>query len=455
MKTLALAALALALPAAAEEQPADFAYTAPISAAVSASHYRIRLPAAAYREAARRDLGDLRVFNAAGEPVPYAFAARELARAPATVRTVALFPLYGDEAKGLDASAVRVERNARGTVVHVSVSDRAPRSERRLLGYVLDPGESKSPKDALLLDWDTPAAFSGHARVEGTDDFKQWYTVTSAPILSLQHAGASLERSRVEIGGTRARYLRLALTGVPRGFALKHVRLELRPENTQPAREWVTLAGTRGKAAGEWIFETGGHFPADRVRLQLPEPNTVAQVQLQSRERVEDRWRPVASAVAYRLAGAAGDVVNPDIALAPNPDRYWLLKVDPKGGGLGSGEVRLEIGWVPHELVFAARGTPPFVLAYGNASAKPGASPLAAVLPERPDGSTPSAVLADIGPLAARTEPSLASQPLRYVRQLTERRDLRKWILWAVLVGGVVALAWMAVRLLREVGKPS
>ena len=456
MKPLALITAALALAAPAGEHPGDFAYTAPISAGAAASHYRFALPLEAYRGAARRDLGDMRIFNAAGEPVPYAFAPRELPRARVMVQSARIFPLYGDEARGLEGTTVRVERSARGSVLSVAVTDRAAPARRRLLGYLLDPGGTKLLKDALVLDWDTADGFSGHAQVEGTDDFRQWHSVaTRAPILALQHAGASLERSRVELGGSRARYLRLSLSGVPKGFVLKAVRLELRPESLQPARAWLPLAGVAGKASGEWLFDTGGHFPVDRVRLQLPELNTVAQVQLLTRERVDDRWRLVALGITYRLAGDAGDVVSPEFAASSHSERYWMLKVDQKGGGLGAGEVRLEIGWLPHELVFAARGVPPFTLAYGNDKSMPGAAPLAVVLPQRPDGATPSTPVATVGAIAARADTSFAAQPLRFVRELTERRDVRKWLLWGALVAGVLVLAWMATRLLRELGKPS
>jgi uncharacterized protein DUF3999 len=456
MKALALITVALALAAPAAERPGDFGYTASISPEAAASHYRLTLPAETYRGAARRDLGDVRIFNAAGEPVPFAFAPRDAPPTRATVQSVRIFPLYGDEAKGLEGTTVRVERSARGSVLSASVTDRAAPARRRLVGYLLDPGETKLHKDALVLDWDAAEGFSGHAQVEGTDDFKQWHSVaTGAPILALQHDGASLERSRVELGGSRARYLRLALTGVPRGFVLKAVRLELRSEAPQPPRVWLALAGVAGKASGEWLFDTGGHFPVDRVRLQLPELNTVAQVQLLTRERVDDRWRPAASGIAYRLAGDPGDVVSPELRANSNSDRYWMLRVDQKGGGLGTGEVRLEIGWLPHELVFAARGAPPFTLAYGNDKATPGAAPLAVVLPQRPDGSTPSALAATVGAIAARAETSFAAQPLRFVREITEQRDVRKWLLWGALVAGVLVLAWMAMRLLRELGKPS
>jgi hypothetical protein len=351
-----------------------------------------------------------------------------------------------------------VERNARGTVVSVAVTDAAPAARRRLLGYLIDPGEAKEAKDALQLRWDASEGFTAQARVEGSEDLKTWSTIiANAPILSLQHAGASLERSRVELPGTRARYLRLSLFGVPRSFRLRGVGLELRPGLPQPAREWLALSGAPGKALGEWLFDTAGHFPVDRLRVQVPQPNTVAQVQFLTRTRVDDPWRLATSAIVYRLKGTNGDIVNPDIAVGSIGERDWMLRVDQKGGGLGAGEAKLEIGWVPHEVVFAARGAGPFSVAFGNEKSKPGAAPISAVLPRRGDGE--DALVAQPARLGAITgsaeEPSLFKEPARFAQRLVDRRDVRKWLLWSALVAGVLFLGWMAFRLLGDVGKRS
>jgi hypothetical protein len=444
-----------------QESPGDFPYRAPIATPGSASHYRFVLPAATYQGAARRDLADLRVFNAAGETVPHAFVPRAAQKPEPRLEAARLFPLYGDPAKSIDTTSVRVERNARGTVVSVSVQNGVAARRRALIGYLLDASEIKQPLEALLLDWEPTEPFTGHARVEASDDLRAWSTlVAGSPLLYLQHAGARLERRRIELGGARGRYLRLSFTGVPSAFALRQARLELRAEKPELEREWRSLEGVEGKLRGEWTYDSGGHFPADRVRLHLPQPNTVVQVQLLTRERADDGWRMAGAAVAYRLSGPSGEIVSPDIPVRTNAERYWLVKVDPKGGGVGAGELRLEIGWVPHEVVFAARGAGPFALAYGNpragnAKANGGPLPLSAVLPRRGDGADAAvAVRATVGAVAMNVPapPSLFREPLRFARTLIDDRDVKKWTLWTVLVAGVALLAWMAFRLLHETG---
>ena len=48
---------------------------------------------------------------------------------------------------------------------------------------------------------------------------------------------------------------------------------------------------------------------------------------------------------------------------------------------MGSGALGIEIGWVPHKLVFAARGSGPFQLAYGSSRAKPAALAVESLIP--------------------------------------------------------------------------
>lgn len=456
MKWLLLAvALAPGL-AAAQERPSDYLFAAPLQIEGVASHYRFPVPAAAYRGTERRDLGDIRVFNAASEPVPYAFAHREAKPLAAPMHPVKLFPVYGDQAKGLDATTVQVERTAGGTVVNVSVVDGTPANVRALLGYLIDASELKAPQQGLVLTWETHQSFAGQARVEASHDFKSWKILAAdAPLLHLEHNGARLERRRIDLRDPQARYFRLSFTGVPDDFVLTGVELELRPELQQPVREWLPLTATEGKARGELHLDTAGHFPVDRLRLQLPQPNTVVQVQIFARERVGEKWRFIASTTAYRLAREGGaEIVSPEITIAPMADRYWMIKVDQKGGGVGAGSVQLDVGWVPHEVVFVARGDPPFRLAFGNRKSKVGALPVAAVLPRQGERHLAQANAASVGEVSGGPQPmaSVFSEPGRFVSQLVENPEIKKWVLWGALVIGVLLLAGMALRLLRTLG---
>jgi hypothetical protein len=457
VKVLFLALAALAGSALAQDRPEQYFHAARIAGIGDDSHYRFALPADTYRGVTRPDLAELRVFNGAGELVPYAFVPhRAETRKPGT-QAAKLFPLLGDAGKGMDGLDVRVRHTTGGqTAIDVSSRPGAQKAPRKLLGYILDPGELKSaPLEALQLDWQVREGFSGSARVEASEDLRSWRTLASgATILHLEHAGQRLERRRVDLGGQHGRYLRVSFDGVPADFALKAATLELRPDKTEPAREWAALTGRPdAKKPGEYEFDSGGHFPVDRLRFALPHVNSVARAEVLTRNRAEDAWRPVAAGTLYRLRRGGAEVTNADLSLAPNASRYWLLRVDQRGGGLGSGEVRLEIGWVPHQIVFAARGAQPFTLAYGTKNARPGALPITAVLPDYKEGeaiSLKTAALSAAPASAPRPAPGFSE----YFRDAVESGQARKWVLWASLVAGVLVLVWMALALLKQVGKP-
>jgi hypothetical protein len=151
----------------------------------------------------------------------------------------------------------------------------------------------------------------------------------------------------------------------------------------------------------------------------------------------------VATLVAYRLRQESGEVSAAPTPVSGVGMRYWLLRIDPKSGGMGHGQPRLRAGWAPQEIVFAARGAGPFVIAYGNPGATSSALPISTLVPgyiAAPADSLAAAGIARPG----------ASAPLGGAARLRPARDLRRAALWGVLVLGVLVLAWMAWRLSKQ-----
>src|SRR5882757_1987999 len=89
--------------ACAAEKPTDYAYGLRIEASGSEALYDVTLPQAVYQGVTRRDLGDVRVFNGAGEVVPHAWRPRRTERADAGASAqLTLFPLKAAAGVNLD-----------------------------------------------------------------------------------------------------------------------------------------------------------------------------------------------------------------------------------------------------------------------------------------------------------------------------------------------------------------
>jgi hypothetical protein len=435
--------VACALPAGAGERLEQFAYSAPLEIGSGEALQRAEIPETVYEGTVHPHLADLRVFNAAGEMVPFAFLPRPAPQeTSARAVTLRFFPLRGTVGGSAQDLDIRAERTADGTLVRVRSTRAGRPGSQILLAYLVDASEHKSAFQTLELDWRPIGdGFSGSLRVEGSDDLAHWTNlVSAAPLIQLEFGGERLERKSVELPGTRYRYLRLSWPTAQPALSLTALAGRPAPAQLEPERRWKTLPVVAGTGAGEYVVDLGGRLPMDRLRIDLPEPNTLAAIEVLARQRAEDPWQLVTRAVAYRLTRAGMEAVSPPIALARSGAREWLLRVDQKGGGIGSGVLAVRAGWVPEQIVFVARGPAPFELAYGNARAQAAAYPIETVVPGWRADEPLKAAGASVGDQKNVAGPAA----------LREQPDYKTWLLWAALGAGVAILAWMAWQLARQ-----
>ncbi|HDR8861859.1 TPA: DUF3999 domain-containing protein, partial [Burkholderia territorii] len=306
---------------------------------------------------------------------------------------------------------------------------------------LVDLSHADGEVDALLVHV-SDDSYQGRVAVEASDDLRNWRSLGSTQLLKVGRGGDMLVQDRIALEGTGPRYLRLDwLDGAP---SIASIETETRPHDARTAdsaavpRQWREAAHVRaGSAPGEYLFDTDGAYPVDRVRIDLPQPNTVARATLQSRPDAQTPWRDVAGAVLFRLQGKGGEQRNPPLAFAPNPDRAWRIVVDMRNGGLGGGQPSVTVGWHPAALTFVARGTPPFTLGVGNASLPSSAVGRDALLVGMAPEVRPARVGAALPVSAAPAEAA------------TDHDAIRRYVLWGALVVAVGVLGTIAWRLAR------
>ncbi len=441
---VALATFGL-LHAAHAESPDAFAWRLPLATPGGAAYYRVELPEDVYLRALRADLADVRVQDSTGEPVPLAFApAPQASRTPVAPVPLPYFPLRIDAQRtGVGDLALTLRRDAAGTRVDLSTGDGVAVRGDRLAGYLVDASEMATPMSALALPLPPGTSVTTRVRVDGSDDLSTWRPLADNAVLMAAEAnGRRIARERVVLAGVPAKYLRITFAPGAPATAFVDVRGEFADHVTDVPRQWREAIGSADSATpGAYTFDLGGHFPVDRIVLQLPAVNTVAPARLYARADPHDPWQPVASSVFYRLRRDGGESVAPPLAVPMTPLRYWKLDVDAKAGGIGAAPPTLSAGFVAQSLVFAARGDGPFDLVYGSATARPAALPIATLVPGYDARTTPATFgVATIG--AARVAPAMAA--------LVAPIDRRRWLLWAVLGLATLVLGYMAWRLARD-----
>ncbi|MDG9925948.1 MULTISPECIES: DUF3999 domain-containing protein [unclassified Pseudomonas] len=438
--SIALAALLVAPLAQAE-----YATQVPLTLEGEGPWYRLELPLGVQMAASHADLRDLRVLNAEGEELAYALtlgsAQPEEKRQEAAVKW---FPLRG-AADTQAAPAIRVQRGTSGTLVEVA-PDSSASGEQILRGWLLDASAFDQPLHRLQLDWSSDQEGFQRFTIEASDDLQHWQRWEDGQIARLSFADERVEQREVELPGAKARYLRLLWQAPQQAPALLAARVvSIESQDLAPPLAWSAPLASTSSKVGEYSWELPLSLPLERVRVSLPEGNVLAPVSLSSRGAGKLEWQPLTSGLLYRLPQDGKEVLQDEIELWGTPVQQLRLRVDARGGGLDKEAPSLRVAVRGTQVVFLARGSAPYRLVVGDASARSAALPLGTLIP----GYEPKR-LASLGRAIAPTEvPEIVRDAADAAQSAA---DWKRVGLWAVLLAGVALLGGMAFSLLRKPG---
>ncbi|TFY87759.1 DUF3999 domain-containing protein [Pseudomonas nabeulensis] len=441
MGKLSLSGLAfwmLCSAAHAQEAPADFATQVPLAISGNGPWYRLALPLAVQLNARQADLGDVRVFNAAGEPQAYALSRQSSQHTESrTVTDVKWFPLYAADTREAVPGVV-MKATTDGTLLEIRPS--STNGQQVLRGWVLDASAIKAPLQQLTLDWSQEQDGFQRFSIEASDDLQHWQAWGDGQVARLSFADERVEQHDVSLPGQSARYLRLVWLGqaAPQLTSAKLVSAT-RSRLPLPLVWSPPVAGARLKA-GEYSWPLPAGLGIERVRIELKQPNTLAPVTLSGRRDDKQAWQPLSNGLLYRLSQNGQDVVQDELQLPGLAVTELKLHVDERGGGLGVDAPTLRFAVRATQLVFLARGEPPFTLALGNASVKAANLPLSTLIPDYTAERLQTLGQATVEGEMVVTSPTVAQAGPNW----------KKLGLWAVLLLGVAALGAMAYSLLRK-----
>ncbi|HET7863403.1 MAG TPA: DUF3999 family protein [Burkholderiaceae bacterium] len=499
LAALCACAALLPLPSfGAPDRLEDYAAVATVAVHSSDGLHRLELPLEVLQASRSAGYADVRLFDARGEPLPLAWAQRP-AIPPGAERHVRV-PVFAWPAATAGESRIKVQVDDSGAVVRIVNVAAAPAKAPVPAAWLLDLSRLDRQGERitrLALDWPPqPGGIATGVRVEGSDDTRSWIPITHASLLDLAQSGAPALK-QVDWPAARAaparppqappRYLRLVFdTPLPLGMA--EVTLNQAPAGPPLASQRVTfmaaegpqpeLEGTRPRGTGAtrpagaqppwggpasaeprpWELDLKGRVPVSRLRVHLPQTNTVVPLRLQQRDDPRRPWRTVVSLVAWRLTRNGQELQAPATAFEAASARYWQLVPDARSAGWNPATLEATLEWTAPQIVFAARGLAaqasgalvgtPLHLAVGRDVRGPPPLALAALIP----GYEPGAEhLLPAASLSALTPQQVAPLPLPERLRRASPDDQQRWTLWLVLVLAVTGLGWMAWKLVREV----
>jgi hypothetical protein len=420
--------------------------------------WEISLPEDVYRNVVRPDLGDIRVFNGAGEVVPHTLRRPEASTgaSPAPVN-LRFFPLYAHTEKAAAGRSLRIITDDQGTIIDTgsetlsaSPSEQPSPLEKRTVAYLLDASTLEQPSDKLAFTWQRlqGSGFAVTVRVESGDDLSHWQTlVREATLADLRSDDDVLTHREIALPRKKAKYLRVSWPEALGEVTLTAVQAFFPATERPLPRRWLSIQGVvdTEKPTG-YHFDPGGYWPADQARLKFSVSNVVLHGALMSRPNANRHWRTQQSGAFYHLKHGSTSLVSEPVEFSTTSDRYWRFETVSGQSTLSSTTPDLELGWVPHLLTFVAQGAPPYTVAFGSGTTKP---------PERPVDLLLRAL--DEEQAAALVKPARASGVFTLggesrMAPPPQSFPWKTWVLWGVLLAGVAVLTWMVRQLFRQLG---
>ncbi len=431
----------------AETTSDQFAYGLQLEVSGGQAFYELELPLEVYQGSVRADLGDVRVFNAAGQVVPHALRKPMNRTHLQDVATTELpfFPIPGSPVLDDDLS-IHVERTPDGTVVDVQVdSQEEEQKNGQFDSYLLDASGLKRRIDTLELFWtDDTVDFLSDVIVETSTDLVTWMQLTTASVARLSHQTFHLDQNKIILPRTNSRYLRLLwFNGQPLASIAK-VRV-LTQQSTlieRPAQQHLELPAVMVDET-HYRVDLQGALPVSEVTIVLADKNTLAAMRLLSamsdQGPMRERWR----GLAYNLATNGSILTNPSFSVSSTRHRIWELILDESEVTLGKAP-RLEFAWQPDRLVFLAQGEGPYYVAYGSSTVEPTNFHIDALLKL----SAPA--------LNKSLEPQLVQPGKVFVlggkdaKSTQSSLPWKEYSLWGILLLGVLLIGGMSFSLYRK-----
>jgi hypothetical protein len=441
--------LILCVPLHAEKiQPTRFAYGMTLKLLGDGAIYSLTLPDDVYHHTTGTDLGDIRIFNGANEVVPHAITQSlyEKSSQPDPV-SLPFFPLFTSTKNDKESLSMKVKTSDAGTIIDVNTGDKV--KEKAARAYLFDLSDHDALPKELLMKWTKREEdiLINNISIAGSNDLKYWQTVnTQATLAELGYLGYKLKKNTINLTGSPKKYLRMTWPEKAGPLNLIEVfALFAEKEQAQP-RRWHSVSGTSvmDKSKKVYLFETEKNIPVDRLNVQLAERNSLLQAILKSRPNKDKEWTVRGRGLFYNLNFDGTNLKNEPISLSPTTNRYWMLEATADSSGLGKEVPQLKFGWLPHRLIFLARGKAPFKLAYGSANILPPKYTVNNLL-DKIDEKQKATIIktAMVGPkLVLGGESRLYPSPPEI--------PWKQYVLWGVLIAGVFILGLMAWRLYRQ-----
>ena len=425
--------------------------------------YQTNIPLDIYKQTHSSNLQDLTITNATGEQVPYALMPYEELHPETTNRketiNLQFAPIKINALQNSNNMQLALEKSAAATSINITTYDTKPGDATSATStvFLIDLGTKYPPINELLVDWQGGENTLHNIQVLTSADLKNWVFAGDATLVNSTSANA-ISQHAIKLNNNwnssnNARYLQIRPSDDNDTGSITITQVQARYDILQTVEAtalWQAprfIARESDDKAGliNIDFESFGHYPASRLKVWLPQANTITYATIFVRNATNQPWKQLAYRELHRHKES-----EPFSSISNMPAidaRYWRLQFNQAQGGIGAETPALHLGWLAPTVVWNARGQAPFTLAVGENPNIVNTIPISSMLPKY-DAQTINKL--PVANLIIANQAMQDASTTQAASTWVAPRDYKTWLLWGGLALGVLLLAGMAYSLLKS-----
>lgn len=433
--------------------PMDFYQGAEVTSYETSPFYRLTLPESVYLNTAWPDLRDVRVFNNAGKAVTFALSRVDTPKTEQQVIPLHIFPMDMKVVKSNSEEAKNkvTLKSSNGVEINLYQDENGTSATSFLLqvdqGTKLENGFNQ-----ILLSWDRPKnSWQTKVSLYSSEDLKEWdKQADNAPLMDLTSGTERLLLNHIDINGyntsRNSRYWLLVIDGDGQAVSPIITKAEGVVINRYSQTETFELPFSANVISDREVeYHLTRPQPLSSLSILLNENNTVLPISVEYRRQASDeQWLPLAKTVIYQMEDSRASE-----PLALDQSLIQAIRIKAINGSWGDLPPRVTGKRNQVDVIFNAQGSPPYALAWGSNPA-PSASIDAKLLV--PASELPTDGLSGL-PQAYLGESFIlgGEERLKATTPAESSSQWQTWLLWGMLILGVLGLGLIVMKLAREV----
>ena len=410
-----------------ELKPTDFA-GAMVYSGTEGSLLKIEIPMEVYKGLRRPDLGDIRIFDAKGILVPFMIRDKPKEFFTPQPEEVPFFLWEAGKENSFPLDT-DIEINTSGGVVRIKNQNAA--SEKPPV-YLVDCSLLKYTPSGLRVGIKTLMNFNTPVTIHTSADLSEWKLFERRQVLAF--FGGRAQDALELPGNTWFRYLLISFTREappPQSMTAFFIQQEKPGEYRE-----LTFKGKKSSDGKKIQYETSAFIPAETIDFILEEADLIP-VTIKSRSSPDEEWNTITRGTIYRYNSATGILKNEPFDIARSgysSAPFWELEAS--GDLPFSAAPDLALRWTPKEIIFPARGSGPWTLAYSKSDC-----------PRLSGGFLPSVIEEEL-------EIAIFTGEKRYEETIlaaAKEKNYKVYILWAFLGTAALILTILAISIARSI----